>query len=41
MMKAGKNSYQKGWNLGNFIILDNGKLEYKLPADAIKFSDLL
>jgi hypothetical protein len=27
MMKAGKNNYQKGWNLGNFIILDNGKLD--------------
>ena len=26
-MKAGKNDYQKGWNLGNFIILDNGKLD--------------
>jgi len=27
MMKAGKNDYQKGWNLGNFIILDNGILD--------------
>lgn len=26
-MRAGKNDYQSGFNLGNFIILDNGKLD--------------
>ena len=26
-MKAGKNDYKEGWNLGNFIIMDNGALD--------------